>query len=107
MLQRTVHHICDGLESAMWVVRGALGLAGRVLHRAHVVQQNEGIDKPQVNLRECPPHLETGALEHPGRVGNGHGAALVATPCVYRVDSWERGWVLRLDGWHLFLPWGF
>ncbi len=58
MLEDAVDHVRDGLETAVWMPRRALGLAGRVLHLAHLIEMDEWIQVLERDAGECPPNGE-------------------------------------------------
>ncbi len=49
MLEHAVDHVGDGFEAAVGVLRGALGLAGRVVDLAHLVHVHERVEGCQVD----------------------------------------------------------
>ena len=63
VLHRPVDHVGHGLEAAVRVPRGALGLARRVLDLAHLVHVDEGVEQPLVHARERAADREALALE--------------------------------------------
>ena len=56
-------HVGDGLEAAVGVPVGALGLAGRVVDLAHLVHVDERVEVAEVDTGEGPAHGEALALE--------------------------------------------
>ena len=58
-----VDHVGHGLEPAVRMVGRALGLAGRVLDRAHVVEHQERVGETQVDPRGGSPDLESLAFQ--------------------------------------------
>ena len=68
MLDLAVDHVGHGLEAAVRMVGRALGLAGRVLHGAQVIQQQERIGQAKVDPGEGAAHLEALAFQEPGSV---------------------------------------
>ncbi len=65
VLERTVDHVRDRLEAAVWVPRRSLGLTGRVLDGPHVVQEQERVRERQVDAGEGAPDHEALALGVP------------------------------------------
>src|SRR5260370_933215 len=65
--ERPVDDVGDGLEPAVRVPRGALGLAGAVVDLAHLVHVDERVEPGQVHAGERAPDREPLALE--GRRG--------------------------------------
>src|SRR5581483_7945045 len=63
MLEDAVDHVRHGLEAAMRVPRGALRLAGRVLHLAHLVHVDEGVEVAKVHPGEGPTDRKALTLE--------------------------------------------
>jgi hypothetical protein len=55
VLHLAVDHVGDGLEAAVRVPRGALGLARRVLHLAHLVHVDERVQRALADPGERPP----------------------------------------------------
>jgi len=66
--EHAVDDVRDGLEPAVRVPRRALGLTRRVLHLAHLVHVDEGVQLPQVHAGERAADREALTLE-PGRRG--------------------------------------
>ena len=58
-----VDDVGDGLEAAVGVPRGALGLARRVLDLTHLVHVDERVERGEVDAGEGTTHRETLALE--------------------------------------------
>ena len=71
-----VDHVRHRLEAAVGMPGRALGLAGRVLHRAHLVHVDEGVEQPLVDAGEGAMDREALALE--ALRGGGDGDAPVA-----------------------------
>jgi CheY-like chemotaxis protein len=67
-----VDDVRDGLEPAVRVPRRALGLARRVLHLAHLVHVNKGIQLLQVHAGEGAADGEALTLESARRGGHRH-----------------------------------
>ena len=63
MLDGAVDDVGDGLEAAVRMIRGTLGLAGGVLDRAEVIEQQERVGDREVDARERSADLEAFALE--------------------------------------------
>src|SRR5262245_38474 len=60
----TVEHVRDGLEAAVRVPWGALRLAGSVLDRSWLVEEQEGVGEVEVDTAgERSPHLEAGTFD--------------------------------------------
>ena len=66
VLEDAVDHVGDGLEAAVRVPGRALGLAGRVLDLAHLVEVDEGVEVVQRDAGEGAAHGEALALEAAG-----------------------------------------
>ena len=67
----------DGLEATVRVIRSTDRLARRVLHRSHLVEQQEGIDRRDVARRERSTHDEAPTLGLPMRGNETENAPLV------------------------------
>ena len=65
-----VDHVGDRLEATVWVPGRALRLARRVLHLAHLVEVDEGVQVAQVHAGEGAAHREALAFEGAGRSGD-------------------------------------
>jgi hypothetical protein len=63
MLERAVDDVRDGLEPPVRMPGRTFRLTGRVLHRSHVVEQQEGVGQLDVRSREGTPYLEALPLE--------------------------------------------
>jgi len=63
MAEDAVDHVGDGLEAAVRVPRGALGLARGVFHLAHLVHVDERVQVAQVHARERAADREPFALK--------------------------------------------
>jgi signal transduction histidine kinase/CheY-like chemotaxis protein len=100
--EHAVDDVRDGLEPAVRVPRRALGLAGRVLHLAHLVHVDERVEVGEVDAGECAPDGEALALEaaRRGRDGTDGPLGLVA----HLPDTGQRGDVVDGDCWHGVLP---
>ena len=68
--EHPVDDVRDGLEAAVRVPRGALGLARRVLDLAHLVHVHERVEVAQADARERAPDREPLALEARRRGGD-------------------------------------
>ena len=66
VLHLAVQHVGDGLETPVRMVRCAHGFAGGVVHGAHLVQEQEGIEIHEHLGRERPVHDEAAALAGAG-----------------------------------------
>src|SRR5690554_1545411 len=62
MLELSLKHIGHGLEAAVRMVGGADRLAGPIIGRAHLVDEQEGIDMAEPSAREGAPHDEAAAF---------------------------------------------
>jgi hypothetical protein len=58
-----VEHVGDGLEAAVGVPGGALGLAGGVVDLAHLVHVDERVQRAQVDAGEGAADREALALK--------------------------------------------
>jgi hypothetical protein len=95
-----VEQIGHGLEAAVRMPGGALGLTGRVLHLTHLVHHDERVQVAVVDPCEGPAHREALTLESAGRRGNGeHGPRRRALPR-RRGHTGQREGVLDGDGGH-------
>src|ERR1700716_866604 len=75
VLKGAVDHVSHGLEAAMRVPRSPLRLAGTVLHLAHLVHVNEGVEVALVEPVKGTPNREAFTFDAPGRRRDGkHGA---------------------------------
>ena len=63
-----VDHVGDGLEAAVGVPGGSLGLAGRVVDLAHLVHVHERVELGEGPAGEGPTDRESLALQPPGAV---------------------------------------
>jgi hypothetical protein len=63
VLDDAVHHVRDGLEPAMRMPGCPLGLTGRVVHLADLVEVNERIEDGEIHTRERAAHRKALALE--------------------------------------------
>ena len=63
VLEGAVDHVGDGLEAPVGVPGRALGLAGCVLHLAHLVHVDEGVEVRDGHAGEGAPHREPLAFE--------------------------------------------
>ena len=63
MLEGAVDHVGHGLEAPMGVPGRALGFAGGVLHLAHLVHVDEGVELGDRHAGEGAPYRETFAFE--------------------------------------------
>ncbi len=79
VLEGAVHDVGDGLEAAVRVPRGALGLARGVLHLAHLVHHDERVERARRDAGEGPADREALPLEALRRRRDGeHGTVDVA-----------------------------
>jgi hypothetical protein len=81
VVEDAVHDVRDRLEAPVRVPWRALGLARRILHLAHLVHVDEGVQPAQVDAGEGPANGEPFALIAARRVGpldhrTGHGGEL-------------------------------
>ncbi len=107
VVEDAVEDVGDGLEAAVRVPRGALGLTGRVLDLAHLVHVHEGVEQRQVDAGEGAADGEALALEagrrtrhrrHGARRGprqSGQGLAVARSG---RRRSQQASWLL--GWWH-------
>ena len=72
VLENPVDDVGDGFEAAMGMPRRALGLTGCVLHLAHLIHHDEGIESAQIDAREGATHRETLTLETTRRGSDRH-----------------------------------
>ncbi len=70
VLELALQHVGHRLEPAMRMIGRALGLAGAVVCRPHLVEQQERIDEVQAWGRERPADDEAAAFELPVRGGH-------------------------------------
>ncbi len=63
VLEGPVDHVGDGLEAPVGVPGRSLGLAGGVLHLAHLVHVDEGVEVGHRDAGEGPPYREALSLE--------------------------------------------
>ena len=99
VVEGAVDDVGDGLEAAVRVPRRALGLARGVLHLAHLVHHDEGVERREVDARERAADREALPLvalrrrrhlqDLAGLVSEARGA-----------DPVERGQVVDGDGGH-------
>ena len=66
VLHLAFEHVGDRLEPPMGVIRSADRLAGRVIDRPHLVDEEERVDRVDL-AGERPAHHESGALQLPVR----------------------------------------
>src|SRR5687767_12781542 len=102
MLEDPVQHVGDGLEASVRMPRRALGLAGRVLHLAHLIHVDERVEVGEIDAGERAPDREAFSLEATRRGDHG-------TDRADRGGSLSAGKPLQLgdvvdgDRWHVFL----
>ncbi len=70
VVEDAVDDVGDGLEAAVRVPRGALGLARRVVHLAHLVHHDERVEVRQVDAGERAADREALPLEALRRGGD-------------------------------------
>src|SRR5205823_13409429 len=58
-----VEHVGHGLKTAAGVVRSAFRLSGPVLDRAHLIQEQKGIEVRELGRRKRAPDGKAGSLE--------------------------------------------
>jgi hypothetical protein len=75
VLHLAFQHVGDGLETAVRMVRRAHRLARAVVHRAHLIQQQEGIEVHEHLGGERTVHDEAAALAGTQAVDGAHDAA--------------------------------
>ena len=68
MTDLAVHHVGHGFEAAVGMVGRSLGLAGRVLHRPHVIEHQERVGQAEVDACGRAPDLEPLAFEERRRI---------------------------------------
>ncbi len=71
VLERAVEQVGGRLEAAVGVPGRALGLAGPVVHRAHLVHHDERVEEGEVDAGKGAAHGEALALEAAGGGGDG------------------------------------
>ena len=98
--EHAVDDVGDGLEPAVRVPRGALGLAGRVLDLAHLVHVDERVQLPQVHPGEGPADREALTLEAGRRGGHRHDRPLGRGRGVGLGDPGQDQDVLYSHRWH-------
>jgi hypothetical protein len=79
VLEGAVDHVGDGLEAAVRVPARALGLAGRVIHFAHLVHVDERVQVSRRDARERAHDREALALVAPRPSGDLTNRALGVT----------------------------
>src|SRR4029453_16102181 len=80
LLEGALEHVRDGLEAPVGMVGRADSLAGCVVSRAHVVEEQERVDHVEAGAGERAPDYEPPALDGPRRRDNlGDGAMLAHT----------------------------
>ena len=104
VLEDAVDHVGDGLEAAMGVPGRALGLAGRVLDLAHLVEVDEGVEVAQVHPGEGSADGEALAFEAAGRARHARDGAAPSLR-IGPGETRQRGDVIDGDGWHGIPPW--
>ena len=87
VLEGAVDHVGDRLEAPVRVPGGALGLAGRVLHLAHLVHVDEGIQtsrgtpaKARRTGNPSPSKPDGAVVMHSHRAGPGRGLRSMDRP---------------------------
>ncbi len=98
--ERAVDDVGDGLEAAVRVPRGALGLTGAVVHLAHLVHVHERVEPRQVHPGERAPDREPLALEA-RRGGGDRGDFPLGLGHIGFRDPRQDQDVLDGDGWHV------
>ena len=66
---------------------------------AQVVQEDEGIDKPQVDSGESPAYLEAGAFQHLRRVRHGDDLSLMYISSLDRQKARKVRRMVYVYGW--------
>ena len=72
MLECAVDHVGHRLKPAVRVPGRALGLAGRILDLAHLVEMDERVEQVEVDAGERAPHRKAFAFQAAGRAGDGY-----------------------------------
>ncbi len=75
VLELAVEQIRDGLKAAMRMVRGADRLAGRIVHRPHLVQQEERVELRHFGRGERAADDEAAAFDGAPRADDAGGLA--------------------------------
>jgi hypothetical protein len=99
VLEGAVDDVGDGLEAAVRVPRGALGLTRGVLDLAHLVHVDERVEVAQVDAGERAADREALSLEAGRRGGDRPGPA-AHRPGGGQRDARQGGGVLDGDGGH-------
>jgi len=94
-----VDDVGDGLEPAVRVPRGALGLAGAVVDLAHLVHVHERVEPRQVHPGEGAPDREPLALVA-GRRGGDRGDRPLLLGDIGFGHPRQREYVVDGDRWH-------
>ena len=100
--ERAVDDVGDGLEPAVRVPRGALGLTRGVVDLAHLVHVHERVEPRQVHPGEGAPDREPLALVA-GRRGGDRGDLPLGLGDVGLRDPRQHEYVVDGDRWHGFL----
>ena len=87
VVEDAVDHVGDGLEAAVRVPRRALGLAGRVLHLAHLVHHDERVEQAEVDAGERAAYREALPLEALRRGGHLPAPGAAGRPDRARADG--------------------
>ena len=96
-----VDHVGDGLEPAVGMPGGSLGLARGILDLAHLIEVNERIEVVHVDALECPAYREALAFESPRGGGDRFDGALWLPIARGSGDSWQGESVFNGDGGHV------
>src|ERR1700737_5631785 len=102
MLKRAIDHVGDGLEAAMRVPRGPLRLTRTVLHLAHLVHVNEGVEVALIEPVKGAPNREALTFDAPGGRRDGKHGTLDGGGTVGVCDSGQRQDVM--DGYRGHSP---
>jgi len=101
VVHHTVEHVGDGLEPAMRMPRGALGLTRCVLHLAHLVEVHERVEGREVHTGEGATYREPLSFvafrrgrdrgDRPDRVSEARSGQARKDGEVVDGDSWHGG----------------
>ena len=100
VLEDAVDQVGDGLEPAMRMPGRALGLTGRVIDLAHLVEVDERIEFGKIHAGERAADREALPLETLGRDRDALDGALPGDEGIRRCDAGKDGDVVNSDGRH-------
>ena len=99
VLEDAVDDVGDGLESAVRMPRRALRLTGRILHLAHLIHHDEGVECAEIDAREGTADGEAFTLEATRRGRDRDDGAILECGIGLR-HARQRQWIIDGHGGH-------